>query len=139
MWKCPACETLNNENICVICGEPKPAAGGDAPPVATPTPAYPTPVRSVPREVPAYSPEMSGTSDGLDPTPRLEYRRSEESSSESSNAGWIIALLIFGIIALLIIVGSVNSYATDEGLNAPYQEEVKEQYIAVDTYDILPE
>lgn len=26
MWKCPACETLNNEDMCVICGEPKPTA-----------------------------------------------------------------------------------------------------------------
>ena len=26
MWKCPACETLNNEDVCVICGEPRPTA-----------------------------------------------------------------------------------------------------------------
>lgn len=26
MWKCPACETLNNEDVCVICGEVKPTA-----------------------------------------------------------------------------------------------------------------
>ena len=26
MWKCPTCETLNNEDVCVICGEPKPTA-----------------------------------------------------------------------------------------------------------------
>lgn len=31
MWKCPHCETLNNENFCHVCGTPRPQMGN--PPV----------------------------------------------------------------------------------------------------------
>lgn len=120
MWKCPACETLNNGDTCVICGEPKPADGTD----------------SKPREIPAYSPEITGTSDGLDPTPRLEYKP-PESSSGSSNWGLIMVLIILGVVTLLIIIGASVSYATCEGLNTAYHGELQEQY--TDTYNLLTE
>lgn len=139
MWKCPACETLNNNDKCVICGEPKPADGGKAPPVVGA--GVSVPPLSEPRKIPAYSPEMARTStyyeDGLDPTPKLEYKPKE--SSESTNWGLIIMLVVLGIITLLIIVGATKTYATDAGLNTAYNGELTEQYTAVNTSDLLIE
>jgi len=136
MWKCPACETLNNNDKCVICGEPKPADGGTSVPVKV----APAPPRIKASEIPAYSPEIARTStyeDGLDPTPKLEYKPKE--SSESTNWGLIIMLIILGIITLLIIVGATKTYATDAGLNTAYNGELTEQYTAVNTSDLLIE
>lgn len=129
MWKCPACETLNDKEICVICGEPKPAGGEST---------YSAPPVVKEREIPAYPLEMAGTDDGLDPTPRLEYKQ-PESSSGSSNWGLIMVLIILGVITLLIIIGASVGYATDERLNAAYHRELSEEYTTADTYDLLTE
>jgi len=93
MWKCPACETLNNNDKCVICGEPKPADGGTSVPVKV----APAPPRIKASEIPAYSPEIARTStyeDGLDPTPKLEYKPKEPRNHSFLSNVWRSLTLI---------------------------------------------
>lgn len=144
MWKCPACETLNDKDICVICGEPKPASGADYTPPAAPSYAPPAepyrpsgdvhtgyssyvPPRSEPLDaapkigysVPAYSPEYGKSSldpaAPLDPAARVGYAPLPK---KKSYAGVVAAVIILAIIAILVIVG-INQ-ATTESNDSSY-------------------
>ncbi len=156
MWKCPACETLNDKDICVICGEPKPASGADYTPPAAPSyvpiaepykpssdvhtgyssyvPPRSEPLDSAPKidySVPAYSPEYGRSSldpaAPLDPAARVGYAPLPK---KKSYAGVIAAVIILAIIAILVIVG-INEAITesnDSSYSTEYSTETLTPY-----------
>lgn len=127
-WQCPNCETINDGDICVICGGNKPVV--PIMPVTPPPPAAPTPVVSTP--VPTYRDSAPSTSYASSVstvgTSRLKYGKGfkdapiyvpDEEVTEhpyvyeeagTSNAGTIIGI-IFGLLAVIAIVAviAVNS------------------------------
>ncbi len=99
MWKCNVCETVNNGDICVVCGETRANSERATPP--PPPPVTPTPTRVGPAMYEPITP----------PTPPMPPM--PPTSAKPSKAP-VVVLFIILLLAVVIMVMSVTANAAED-------------------------
>lgn len=112
IWKCPKCETLNQENYCVVCGEKKIKKISDDKPTASEPPK---------KEI-HYEPEREKRHpDGGD----ASKEKSSTSITHKNKIPIVVTLIIVILMMIVIPIAAINlNYykATQEAKNQNYSE-----------------
>ncbi len=102
MWTCPKCETLNDGEFCVVCGEAKPVpAARPEPEKAAYTPAKEKPVNTTANQAEDVSKYIKRTSALInDADKELEYSGEEKKKSYNK---WVVISIIAALILIQLI------------------------------------